>query len=545
VTETALPTLSAALCQLIAAVLAQATGGDCASLARVAAEETMARIRAQAVSVLCVSGGLINARAGEWPSAARPKLDAWERALVKRARQGATDLPGGPIPISVAQVSGWTLCMAPLAAGRQAVGALSLCMEPPREKEATRAAQDLSPWLGAILGLAQGTVTVNWRLAALGQILRSQAGPDGADAKTWLRKVLRLYAEVFQAQGGLVVALSDTGEHLRCLAADVPNEALDWTGARFKASGLLHHVCISREAIFSNDPASDLRYAPDVEGALVEPLQSILAVPMDTLEGGRGALALLNSRDALGFAASDAGLLAGVAVYVSTTLQNSGLRRSAAENTEQMAAVQRSLRAEIAGTMHQGAIQMLAAVTMGLDHLEHLVAVQPDALAAEIKSLKELTREASRESRLLLFELHPASLESEGLAATLEAYTQQMPGGGENVRFQQRGPIERLDASVAESAFHATVQGLRHARLHGHAAHVWLSVSLADEVLSIIIEDDGRPATERRCTTHEEALDCPAYISQQLALVRGTLEVRVGGLGDKPALLIRIPALVH
>ena len=541
-TETALPTLPAALYQLVAALLAQASGGDSASLVRVAADETEVRTQARAVSILVASGGVLRARAGDWSPAVQPKLDAWERALVKRVKQGATAISDGPIPVSAAQIGGWMVCMAPLSAGRQAVGALSLCVEPAREREVIRTARDLSPWLGAILARAQRAETGHRQLAALKEIACGHAGPRNVDAKVWLRKSVERCAVLLQAQGGLVVSPSETGEHLLCLAAVLPNEALDWTGARFKSSGILHHVCVSGETFLSNDPAADSRYAPDVEGALVEPLQSILAVPLYVPDGERGALAILNRRDVLGFTASDAELLQSAAACISTDLQNASLRRAATDCNGRMAVMQRALRAEIAGTMHQGAIQMLAAVAMGLDHLEHLAAVQPDALPNEIKSLKDLTREATREARLLLSELHPASLGSEGLVAAMESYLQQMPGGGDKVDFQHRGPLSRIDTSVAEVAFHVAVQGLRHAHKHGSAAHVWLTLSLADEVLSILIEDDGKPQAERRCARHDQEFDCPEYMSQQLAQVSGTLQVRAGGPGEKPAFLIRIPA---
>ena len=544
-TEAALPTLPAALCQLVAAVLARACGGDVASLVRVAADEIATRTQSRAISILCTAGGLVHARAGDWPSDARPKLDAWERALVRSARQGATALPDGQIPVSIAGVGGWIVCMAPLAADRQAVGALSLCVEPTREKEAIRTARDLSPWLGAILGLVQGAEIDHRRLDALMAIAGGQPLSGDADEKGWLRKAMRLCVDMLQAEGGLAVVLSETGEHLHCLAADIPNEALDWAGARFKACGMLHHACVSGCTLFSNDPAADARCAADVEGALVQQLQSIVVAPFLTPDGGRGALALFNRRGALGFTARDAELLQSAAGFVSTSFQNASLRRACAETDEKAAAVQHCLRTEIASTMHQGAIQLLAAVTMGMDHLEHLAAVQPEALMAEIKSLKELTREASREARLLLFELHPTSLRSEGLVATLLDYIQQMRGGNDRISLEQGGPIMDIDAPVAEAAFHATVQGIRHALLHGAAARVWLSLSLVDDVLFITIEDNGKPQAERRCARHDQELNCPAHMRLQLALVGGTLDVRGEGPGEKPAYLIQIPARIH
>ena len=537
-----LPPLTAALWSLIATVLAQAANKDSAAALRIAADAVAAQTRAVAVSLLCVDGGVSRARTGDWPPDAQPKLDAWERGLIRCAQQGAMALPSGPVPVSTARIAGWVVCNIPLAAGDQVMGALTLCLEAGRAPEAAAAARDLSPWLGTLLRAFHGLELANRRLGALGMILHAGgAMADAEDIRTSLRNTLRLAARLVNADGCLVVTLSDDGGCLRCQAADVPNQAVDWTGARIKVGGILGHVSLTGETVVSNDPVSDSRYAPDVEGALLEPLTSLLAVPLHPQGAPHGALAALNRRDPLGFTSDDAWLLESVAAHVAVYLENARLYSAVREERQRIAKVEQSIRAEVASNLHQGAIQMLAAVTMGLDHLEHLAVTRPEDLLAELKSLKELTREATREARLLLFELRPTILESEGLLNALQAYIQQIPNGDEIVHFTHEGALSELDALTAQVAFSVVVQGLRHARQHGQSSNVWLNVAMSEETLAITVEDDGKPHSERRCTSHDEGLDCPTFMQDRVTLVRGLLRTRDGSLEERAAIQIRIP----
>lgn len=526
----------------VADIVAHLTTKDFRSALGGIAQIVMAHVGARAVSLTCLGDGAARVREGAWPQDALPKLDSWERALAEQARKGATALPEGPLPISVARGQDWLLCAAPLVAGKQAVGLLSLCIAPEDEDKAAQMLRDTAPWLGGLLHLAQARDAATRQMTALGALLRqSQTWTVETDARGALRAALQVLAELFGAQGSLLAAVDDEGNALHCLGAYIPNEALDWTGARLKPAGLLYHACVSEETILCNEPHSDPRYAPDVEGALVDSLRSLVAVPIRTPGGARGVLAVFNRVGASGFRPADAGLIASVAACVSAILETAWLRQALEAAREQLGTLPRSIRTEIAGTLHQGPIQMLAAVAMGLDHVEHLLSSQPDAVGGEIKALKTLTREATREARLLLFELRPTVLQSEGLVSALTAYIQQLPEEHVRIRLAHSGPIGDVPVTVAEAAFHAAAQGIRHARLHGDATEVALTLAVAEDALILTLEDNGKPHKERRCTRGETESGCLAGIAEQIAPMGGTLDMRDATAGRGPAVQIRIP----
>ncbi len=528
---------------LIADIVAHLTTKDFRTALGAVAQRVMAYAGAQAVSLACLAEyGGARVRAGSWPQDALPKLDAWERALAEQARKGTTALPEGPLPVSVARGQGWVLCAAPLVAGKQAIGLMALCDAPGHEAESAQTLRDVAPWLGGVLHLAQGREAATRQVAALGTILRqSQAWMAEADARMALRAALQVLAELFGAQGGVLAALDDEGRSLYCLGAYIPNEALDWTGARLKPAGLLYHACVAEETVLCNEPDKDPRYAPDVEGALVDSLRSLLAVPIRVPGGRRGVLAVFNRTGAHGFRPADAALIAGVAACVSAILEAAWLRQAMETARVQVAVLPRTIRTEIAGTLHQGPIQMFAAVTMGLDHVEHLLAAHPEAVSEEIKSLKALTREAVREARLLLFELRPAALETEGLVGALTTYIQHLPEESVRIRFDHSGPVRDVPMSVAEAAFHAAAQGIRHARLHGEATEIAVTVAADEQALTLVLEDNGKPHGERRCARGEAETGCLAFLAEQLALLGGTLTLRDASADHGPSVEIRIP----
>lgn len=506
------------------------------------ARDVLAHTGARAVLLMCLGDAGMHARAGDWPAEPLARVAAWERALAEQAKRGATTLPEGPLPVSAARGADWVVVALPLAAGKQTIGLLSACVAPADEARAVQALQEIAPWLGGLLHLAQGRDAANRQMAALGDVLRqTQTWMAEADARTALRAALQALSDLFGARGSVIASLDDEENALRCLAAHIPNETLDWSGARFRAAGILHHVCVTGEPVLCNEPETDPRYASDVEGALVERLQSLVAVPIGTPGGKRAVLAVLNRHGGQGFRSTDATLIASVAACVSALLEAAQLQQAMAKTRQQMEVLPRSIRMEVARTLHQGPIQLLAAVAMGLDHVEHLLSAHPEAVGEEIKSLKALTREATREARLLLFELRPAALESEGLLGALMAYIQQLPEESVRIRLAHSGPVGDIPMSLAEAAFHAAAQGIRHAKMHGEATEIALTITVAEHALTLTLEDNGKPYRERRCIRGAEAIGCLASIAEQLESVGGVCQVREGAADQNPTLYVRIP----
>ena len=95
------------------------------------------------------------------------------------------------------------------------------------------------------------------------------------------------------------------------------------------------------------------------------------------------------------------------------------------------------------------------------------------------------------EMRSLIFELRPAELESEGLAAALRKHV-------EVLRRLHRQEIElrvdgdrRLPPTVENGLFRIAQEALGNALRHSGAGHVVVSLAARDSLVSIRVEDDG------------------------------------------------------
>ncbi|HKB27880.1 MAG TPA: ATP-binding protein, partial [Candidatus Limnocylindrales bacterium] len=117
-------------------------------------------------------------------------------------------------------------------------------------------------------------------------------------------------------------------------------------------------------------------------------------------------------------------------------------------------------------------------------------AAQGSAFTPEVEALAEAVRDAITSLRNLLFDVHPAMLEREGLVPSLRTYLDRMHAQG--------GPAYVLDAALAEdpvSEMRATIYRIAQeafSNISKHAAANMVQVSLrsrSDGILLRIVDD--------------------------------------------------------
>ncbi|MFN2226248.1 MAG: sensor histidine kinase, partial [Anaerolineae bacterium] len=125
-------------------------------------------------------------------------------------------------------------------------------------------------------------------------------------------------------------------------------------------------------------------------------------------------------------------------------------------------------------------------------HLERLLELKPEAARSELEALRDLTRQATRQARLALFELRPVILETQGLAAALETYVQQLEGSEEFAIHLEVEPwLPSLNTLVASTVFAIIQEAVTNAKKHAAPQDVWLRLALVEGWLEVTVEDDG------------------------------------------------------
>jgi signal transduction histidine kinase len=151
-------------------------------------------------------------------------------------------------------------------------------------------------------------------------------------------------------------------------------------------------------------------------------------------------------------------------------------------------------RQRIAGTLHDGVVQELAAISLAVsaaaEHAEHRAEPQ---LAERLRSAATTVRASIGGLRSLLVDIYPPSLRSAGLSAALHDLASTLRSRSIDVRLDLP-PADRpsgLDAAGEQLVFRVAQECLRNAARHSAARTVDLRLFAENDTVVLEITDDG------------------------------------------------------
>lgn len=146
-------------------------------------------------------------------------------------------------------------------------------------------------------------------------------------------------------------------------------------------------------------------------------------------------------------------------------------------------------RRRIANNIHDDTIQAMVVAGIQIELIGR--AIGEGALGDQLASLVRTVRDAIGRLRTLLFEVHPAMLEQEGLARSLRTYLERMRDtGGPDFRFEASTDREpRPD--VRATLYRIAQEALSNARTHARAELIDVSLHAGSEGVTLRITDDG------------------------------------------------------
>jgi signal transduction histidine kinase len=241
-----------------------------------------------------------------------------------------------------------------------------------------------------------------------------------------------------------------------------------------------------------NNVSEDERYSARVDGLVEHTVRNLICAPLQIKGNVIGVLEVLNKGTPTGFDEEDMSVLVTLAAQVSIALENARLYNSLRMERDRIIAAQESTRHELARNLHDGPVQLLATVMMEIDYLERLIEARPHEVAAQLAALRRLLRQATRDARLLLFELRPVILETQGLVPALESYVERLRESNAFVPHFECGDVQTdLSGPVAGTAFSIIQEAINNIEKHAHARNVWLRITEENNELVVSIEDDG------------------------------------------------------
>ncbi len=161
-----------------------------------------------------------------------------------------------------------------------------------------------------------------------------------------------------------------------------------------------------------------------------------------------------------------------------------------ASQVEELAVVEE--RNRLARDLHDSVTQTLYGLTLSAEAASRTLARgDAEAAAAHLGEVRETARHALGEMRLLIFELRPALLAQEGLAASLRARLDAVEGrAGLAATFAVEGG-DRLPAATEAELDRIAQEALNNALKHAHACRIDVHLRQDGSTVALEIVDDG------------------------------------------------------
>ena len=175
-------------------------------------------------------------------------------------------------------------------------------------------------------------------------------------------------------------------------------------------------------------------------------------------------------------------------------IQNARLYQDLIEEKNRMVEVHEEARKKLARDLHDGPTQSVAAMAMRINLARRMMDRNAPSAADELVKIEELAHRTSKEIRHMLFTLRPLILESQGLAAALQAMAEKMRETySQNMVISVDQKLsDQLEMGKQGVIFYIVEEAANNARKHANAANIWVRLSTLEQGIALLeIADDG------------------------------------------------------
>ncbi len=456
------------------------------------------RFGARAGSLFYASRPPLRVDHGTLSEALSASMDQWIANVEQKIMAGAWKIAEHEDALWVSRPlkgSGQTLAYSLILEDQAVVGTICLAFAQQRPLATERRAE-LATFLkvaGRALSLAIELAMMKERLGQLSLFYQvAQSTGSTFDLNKVLNDIMQLATAVLDASASALMLVDEERQEL------VFEYAQGEMGNILRAQrtnldeGIAGWVATHGVPVLVNDVRQDPRFSAMVDTRTGFLTQSVVCVPVQLRGRIIGVLEVLNKRGGHGFDSEDMSLMMTTANQAAIAIERAQLYQDLRDERDRIIQAQEDVRRQVAQNLHDGTVQYLSAISMSINHLERLLEREPEAAQEELESLRELTRAATRQARLALFELRPVILETQGLIPALESYVQQLEGSEEfGIHFEWSEPFPELDTSVAATIFAIVQEAVTNVKKHACARDVWLRTEANDGWLQVIVEDNG------------------------------------------------------
>jgi signal transduction histidine kinase len=185
-------------------------------------------------------------------------------------------------------------------------------------------------------------------------------------------------------------------------------------------------------------------------------------------------------------------------------------------------------RMRIARDMHDGPAQLLSNLVLKAEIVARLVAEGSDRALAELADFQVTARQALEETRRLIFDLRPMSLDDLGLAATLRRFLCDVQERDEiRTTFSVAGDERRLPLQLEQMLYRVIQEAVNNARRHARPSCIDVSLTVGSARVTATVRDNGcgfDPLTAAAAAARTEHLGLIS-MRERVALHGGVVDI--------------------
>ncbi len=213
--------------------------------------------------------------------------------------------------------------------------------------------------------------------------------------------------------------------------------------------------------------------------------RSELVVPISVRRQVIGVLDV-QSQEVEAFSETDMELMQALANQAGVAIQNARLY----EQARQVAVMEE--RQRLAGELHDSVTQSLYGISLYAEAAaRHFAARRMEKVEQYLNDIRDTSQESLADMRLLIFELRPPLLESEGLAAMLQTRLYSVESRAGIKTSLESNVEERLPLSVEEGLYRIANEALNNALKHSRAKTVRVGLRREPDSITLEVSDDG------------------------------------------------------
>ncbi|NDJ54834.1 MAG: hypothetical protein GYB68_17325 [Chloroflexi bacterium] len=188
-------------------------------------------------------------------------------------------------------------------------------------------------------------------------------------------------------------------------------------------------------------------------------------------------------------------------------------------------------RRRLSRQMHDGPAHSLTNFILQAEIVQRLFEKKPEKAKEELSNLKQSASDAFQLVRRFIFDLHPMILSDLGLIPAVKRYADSFRDKtGVQTELRISGRERRFEDYREVLIFRAMQDIMLNAVDHGGASAINIDMDANDDVVRVVVEDDGRGLGTGRLSLDRNA-NTPIGLStlqERLALVGGRLEIDKG-----------------